>query len=120
MFETSCHCGNVSLRTSKPPSSLTECNCSICRRYAALWAYYPAAKVEIEIRETATSVYAWGDKTIDYHFCPQCACCTHYNTQLGSGKTRIAINARMAPPETIADIRMRKFDGARSWVYVDE
>ena len=120
MFETSCHCGNISLKASPSPSSLTECNCSICRRYAALWAYYSAARVEIEIREAGSDVYAWGEKTIDYHRCPVCGCCTHYSTRLASGKTRVAINARMAPVDDIAGIRLRRFDGARSWIYIDE
>ena len=120
MFETSCHCGNIRLKASKLPASLTDCNCSICRRYAALWAYYPDRQVEIEIRDADSGVYAWGEKTIDYHFCPICACCTHYSSKLENGRTRIAINARMAPAEDIAAIRVRRFDGARSWSYVDD
>ena len=120
MFETSCHCGNIALKAGKKPASLTECNCSICRRYAALWAYYFDTQVEIEIRDIDTNVYAWGDKTIDFHSCPVCACCTHYSSRLDNGRTRIAINARMAPAADIADIRRRSFDGARSWTYVDE
>lgn len=120
MFETSCHCGNIRLKASKLPASLTDCNCSICRRYAALWAYYLERQVEIEIRDADSGVYAWGKKTIDYHFCPVCACCTHYSSKLENGRIRIAINARMAPAEDIAAIRVRRFDGARSWSYVDE
>lgn len=120
MLETSCHCGNVILRAKRIPASLTECNCSICSRYAALWAYYLDHLVEIEIRDIDTGVYAWGEKTIDFHFCPDCACCTHYSSKLENGRTRIAINARMAAAEDIAGIQVRRFDGARSWSYVDE
>ncbi len=120
MFETSCHCGNVSLRAKKPPAALTECNCSICRRYGALWAYYLDRQVEIEIRDAATRVYAWGDKTIDFHYCPVCACCTHYRSRLDSGRERVAINARMARAEDVEALPLRLFDGARSWTYIDE
>jgi hypothetical protein len=34
-----CHCGNVTWTLDTPPESVTACNCTICRRYGALWAY---------------------------------------------------------------------------------
>lgn len=119
MFEASCHCANVKLTAKELPSSLTECNCSICRRYGALWAYYPAAKVEIVTAPGDTLTYAWDKKTIDFHRCPDCGCCTHYTSQRDDGSTRVAINARMAAPDVVVGIRLRHFDGARSWSYLD-
>ena len=43
----SCHCGSVRLEVDSPPSEVTECNCSICRRYGVLWAYYPPHQVRM-------------------------------------------------------------------------
>ena len=43
----SCHCGSVRLEVDTPPSEVTECNCSICRRYGVLWAYYPPYQVRM-------------------------------------------------------------------------
>lgn len=40
MLKTSCHCGVVQVEVARRPTSLTECNCSICRRVGARWAYY--------------------------------------------------------------------------------
>lgn len=39
MIEGSCHCGNVKFTVTERPKWLTSCNCSICRRHAALWAH---------------------------------------------------------------------------------
>jgi hypothetical protein len=39
MIEGSCHCGNVRWRLDGTPESATSCNCTVCRRYGALWAY---------------------------------------------------------------------------------
>ena len=39
MLHASCHCGAVQTEVSRKPQSLTECTCSICRRYGARWAY---------------------------------------------------------------------------------
>lgn len=30
-----------------PAAEVTECNCSICRRYGVLWAYYPPDRVRV-------------------------------------------------------------------------
>lgn len=43
-----CHCGSVRIRVRRAPRTVTRCNCSICRRYGALWAYYGASAVQIE------------------------------------------------------------------------
>lgn len=39
-IETSCHCGAIRLAIDVAPETVTNGNCSICRRYDALWAYY--------------------------------------------------------------------------------
>jgi hypothetical protein len=33
MIEASCHCGAVRLEIDSPPAEVTDCHCSICRRY---------------------------------------------------------------------------------------
>jgi hypothetical protein len=40
MLTASCHCGAVMVQVPRKPRSLTNCNCSMCRRYGVLWAYY--------------------------------------------------------------------------------
>ena len=39
MIQGSCHCGAVQWRFEGMPDSATACNCTMCRRYGALWAY---------------------------------------------------------------------------------
>lgn len=50
-MELKCHCGNVSLELSSLPDEVGECNCSICRRYAAAWAYFSLEQVQINLSE---------------------------------------------------------------------
>ena len=47
MVQASCHCGAVELDLSEAPSEVTDCICSVCRRYGVLWAYYSPRQVEI-------------------------------------------------------------------------
>ena len=66
MLTASCHCGAIRLEVSRTPRTLTDCNCSICRRYGALWAYYKATSVRVLRAPNATSVYSWGGKTLEF------------------------------------------------------
>lgn len=94
------------------PAEASQCNCSICRRYAALWAYYTPDDVAISYREANISFYSWGDGDIEYHRCHQCGCVTHYVTTEQCPTRRIALNLRMAEPDLIEGIPVRKVDGA--------
>ena len=120
MLTAQCHCGNISLTVNETPETLTQCNCSVCNRYGARWAYFKAAQVQINFRQTKSQTYRWGDGDIDFHHCSTCGCVTHYT---GSGKPeqidRIAINTRMCPAIQTASIRIRHFDGADTWSYLN-
>ena len=59
MIVSSCHCGTVKLEILSAPEEVTDCNCSICRRYGVLWAYYAPAHVRIIATEGATEGYLW-------------------------------------------------------------
>ncbi len=62
MVEASCHCGAVRLQVDDAPAEVTDCNCSICRRYGVLWAYY--APGQVRIAGGATDIYMWGDRCL--------------------------------------------------------
>jgi hypothetical protein len=67
----SCHCGNVRVMVPHAPTDVTECHCSICRRYAGLWAYYPVGEVTF-VGHVHT--YVWGRRYISYQRCSNCGC----------------------------------------------
>lgn len=112
MIKAKCHCGNVELTTEYIPDTLTECNCSICRRLSAKWIYYKTQEVSITCNTYPTKTYIWGDKCIAFHHCPNCGCATHYSSVEGSGFDRIAINANMLEPNVIKNLKTRRFNGA--------
>jgi len=117
MIEATCHCGGVRFEIAAKPASLTECNCSICRRLAAQWAYYTPEEVHVICEPNATRTYAWGDKLIEFHHCRNCGCTTHYESL--AGRPRRAVNARLMEPDDLRGVRIRHFDGASSWKYLD-
>jgi len=119
MIMASCHCGKVRIEVQEFPSSLTECNCSVCHRYGAQWAYFTRDQVKLTANPDSVSAYSWGDHTIEFCHCSACGCLTHYESVEKHETSRFAINARMMPPELLASIPIRKFDGADSWKYID-
>lgn len=121
MFKGQCHCGNVQLSAPEAPPTLTACTCSICHRYGAQWAYFKVGEVDVSCFEQPTQTYRWGDEDIDFHHCPRCGCLTHYTSTKNKpdAEDRIAFNGRMFDPALTAAIRLRHFDGADTWTYLD-
>lgn len=119
MIESSCHCGTAKLAVVRAPRSLTDCNCSICRRYGALWAYYAAGDVRLLYRKRDVEAYAWGDRTLRFVRCRQCGCILHHERARMARSSTIGVNARCFYPEVIAKTRVRRLDGARTWRYLD-
>ena len=115
-----CHCGDVRLQVAARPESLTECNCSICRRYAARWAYYTRKTAQVLSDPDKVGVYIWGDRMLEFYHCKRCGCLTHSESVEKTDDSRIAVNARMMSPDDVADVRLKFFDGADTWQYVDE
>jgi hypothetical protein len=112
----SCHCGAVRIHVRQLPRTLTSCDCSICRRYGALWAYYAGSSVKVEAPRKGLMEYSWNRRTRAYHRCATCGCVTHYTYRTKRARETIAVNARNFAPEAIARARIRHMvDGA----YVD-
>lgn len=111
MVEGSCHCGAVRWTFEGVPEAATACNCTVCRRYGVLWAYGHEGEGITVSGETRA--YAWGNRTIGFHFCPECGCVAYWRALAAGkdGRRRIAVNLRLAEPETVAAIVMEHFDG---------
>jgi hypothetical protein len=110
MIEASCDCGAVRMEIDDPPRRVTDCNCGICRRYGALWAYYPLAKVRVS---GPTTVYQRNGRALEFHHCSVCGCVMHWSP-VDRSRDRMGVNARMMAPEVVAAASVELCDGA-SW-----
>lgn len=90
-----CHCGRACWTLSGDPGAVTACNCTLCRRYGALWAYdYENERIRLE---GPTTVYQREGETpaeIETHFCPTCGCllCWRDLSTTADGRRRMAVN----------------------------
>ncbi len=122
-LEGACHCGAVRWRITREPEHLTRCTCSICRRLRALWIHAEARHVELDYAPEAVHRYVQGDGTLAMVSCKRCGCTTHWEPEPKPSPTppdtRMAVNAAMADPAAISQFRIRTFDGAETWTYLD-
>lgn len=108
--EASCHCGAIRLSLAQVPEALNACQCSICRRYGAHWAYYDPADVRIVAGDGETDVYLWGRRMTEFHRCRACGCITHW-LPTDRARRRMGINGRMLLPEVLATIPAHESPG---------
>jgi hypothetical protein len=118
-YLATCHCGAITIEVKRAPRTVTDCNCSICRRYGTLWAYYNESTVRVRCAKGALASYAWGGKTLLFNHCKRCACVTHHQRAHKSDKSTVGVNARLFEPALIERARVRRLDGAATWKYLE-
>ena len=118
MIELSCHCGRVRVQADRRPDYVNECNCTLCSKTGARWAYYDPAQVRVS---GATQSYRRGDKAdpnAEVRFCGACGATTHFALTEGAvakfGNTMMGVNMRLADESDLAGIELRYPDG-RGW-----
>jgi hypothetical protein len=94
-MEAICHCHAVRFEIDVAPAWVLDCNCSICRRYGALWAYYRDGGVRLVSSPEATFGYVWGDRELAFHHCRTCGCTTHARALNAPNQPVYALNARL-------------------------
>jgi len=97
----------VRVTVPRVPPAVNNCQCSICRRYGALWAYYRASTVRIEAAPKATAAYAWRRKTIRFVRCATCGCVMCWQWNSPGPDRKMGVNARNFPPEILRSVRRR-------------
>ena len=114
MLNGTCHCGALNWSLDGDPGSITACNCTLCRRYGALWAYdYEGGRIRIWGPSCVYTRLGKADPALEIHFCPTCGCvlCWRGLRLEKDGRRRMAVNLRLAPPEAVADLPIDHFDG---------
>jgi hypothetical protein len=51
MLKLSCHCGQIRIEIKKRPDYINECNCTLCSKSGARWAYFHPSEVSVEERQ---------------------------------------------------------------------
>ena len=114
MVRAACHCTAVRFEIAEIPDWVLDCNCTICRRYGAIWTYPDAANVKLVRGADSTDTYIWGDRELAFHRCRECGCVTHMTALETDPPTIYGINARLIPTLDPASVRLRQKDNGHT------
>lgn len=118
MLTLSCHCGQIRLQLAKAPDHINECNCSLCGKTGARWAYYHPSEVSIAGETRGYSRADKAEANADLRFCGTCGVTTHFKltpaAQAQHGDVLTGVNMRLAEEKDLAGIELRYPDG-RAW-----
>jgi hypothetical protein len=119
MMKLSCLCGLVTVAIAHKPGYINACNCTLCSKSGARWAYFDPSQVDVT---GSTQGYSRGDKAApnsQVHFCRTCGATTHFvlteNAISKFGKNSVmGVNMWLASEAELAGIELRYPDG-RAW-----
>jgi hypothetical protein len=86
--------------------------------HGGIFGYYDKSKVKIIARRGALDRYVWGDKCLALCRCATCGCVTHWQP-IGRASNRMGVNFRNFDASVIGSTRVRRFDGANTWKFLD-
>ena len=109
-----CLCGAVRVTVARRPSRVTQCNCSVCRRYGTLWAYYRRKAVRITAPRGGLEHFSRRPRGLRFVRCATCGCVVSWEWKRGP-EARMAVNARLLDHAAIADVPISVLDGDQSW-----
>lgn len=118
MLKGQCHCGALEWSLEGDPGSITACNCTLCSRYGALWAYdYEHERIRLSGSALTYTRVGKDDPALEIHFCGRCGCVLAWRgLRLDhDGRRRIAVNIRLADPAAVADLPIDHFDGLNTF-----
>jgi hypothetical protein len=121
MIEASCHCGAVRYTVETAPTWAMDCNCSHCRLYGNLWAYYPQRAVRFAAPPD-TFIYMWGDRALEMHHCKTCGCFSHFTVKGVDDAEQIGVNIRLmrgVTPQTVPIVQKNNGNDDVFWTKSD-
>ncbi len=117
--EGRCLCGACKWIFTGKIADATICNCSACRRYGVLWAYdFDGEAIHIAAADgQLTSFFRHENSPLSFDFCKTCGCLVSWREAKAGpkGRIRVAVNLRLAEPDTVAHIPLLHFDGLHSF-----
>jgi hypothetical protein len=118
MLKLSCHCGQIRIETKKRPDYINACNCTLCSKAGARWAYFHPSEVSVEGAAKGYCREDKADPAAEIQFCPNCGSTTHFtlttSAQSKFGNSLMGVNMRLADERDLAGIELRYPDG-QAW-----
>jgi hypothetical protein len=110
-YAGSCHCGAVAFTVELDPSTALKCNCSICTKLGAVWAFAPKAKFVLKSGEFEQGDYQFNKMMLHHHFCSECGIESYAEGTAPDGSATVGINLRCVEGIDVDKLSPRPWDG---------
>jgi hypothetical protein len=108
-YSGSCHCQAVTFDVDVDLDQALQCNCSICSRLGAVWAFAPRAK--LNLKSGKLDDYQFGKKRLHHRHCPQCGIETFAEGTAPDGTATVGVNLRCLEGVEVDKLKPRQHDG---------
>jgi hypothetical protein len=119
-IQGTCLCKAVQLGAARLPRQVTQCNCSVCRRYGTLWAYYRRSAVSITAPRDALENYSVRARGLKFVRCRTCGCVICWDSHRKGRDQRMGVNTRLLDHALMADVPVKVLDGDKTWRVLGE
>jgi hypothetical protein len=118
MLKVTCLCGQIRIEIKHKPEFVHECNCTLCRKSGALWAYVHPSEARVEGTTKGYSRNDKDDPAAEIQFCDTCGSTTHFTLTASVvskfGNSQMGVNMRLADEQDLAGVELRYPDG-QAW-----
>ena len=112
-YRGGCHCGNVRFDVTIDLTQVVDCNCSICAKRGALWAFAPADDFALRAGDDDLTDYQFNKKILHHLFCRNCGVGSFSRGKSPDGKEMVAVNVRCLDEVDITALKPAPFDGRK-------
>jgi hypothetical protein len=110
-YHGGCHCGRVRYEVTTDLAQVVDCNCSICMKRGAHWAFAGAPQFKLLQGEDALTDYQFGKKKLHHLFCQSCGIGSFSRGLAPDGTETFAINVNCLDDVDVSSLKMTPFDG---------
>ena len=110
-YNGSCHCQAVSFTVDLDLAQALQCNCSICSRLGAVWAFSPKSKMTLKSGADMLGDYQFGKKHLHHRTCLRCGIESFAEGVAPDGTPTVGINLRCLEGVEVEKLTPRQHDG---------
>ena len=110
-YSGGCHCGAVSFDVELDPATALKCNCSICTKLGAVWAFAPRTRFVLKSGAAGQGDYQFHKKALHHRFCTACGIESYAEGAMPDGTPTVGINLRCVEGIDVDKLSPRPWDG---------